>query len=381
MKQGAASKAQTVADSVRVLDPFKDLRQLWLGLEEEGLRRKVFQIITSDNVGSRHLRAGLTIFEPGEQCAPHNHPDSEEFNVAIKGSGLALDITAGTELDLQRKRLDIHSTGSRARPSEQRRRTAVASLVLRAAGRAADAIAPTTWDEKEEGPMNVMTPVKQRPITDDEKSYVHGLLARARKAQDIIKDYDQETVDRICRAIGWAAGNEATFTRIAQMGVDESGIGDREGRGAKRFKIQGVLRDALRQKSVGIIEEDPAKGIVKYAKPVGVIASLIPTTNPELTPPVTAIYALKARNAVIFSPHPRSRKTTFEMVEVMRKTLKKLGHPEDLLLCVERPSIPSTQELMAICDLTLATGGKPMVQAAYSSGNRPSEWEPATRQW
>jgi putative monooxygenase len=99
MKQSVASRAsESVVDSVRVLDPFKDSRQLWLGLEEEGLRRKVFQIITPDTVGSRHLRAGLTIFEPGEQCAPHNHPDSEEFNVAIKGSGLALDITAGTEL-------------------------------------------------------------------------------------------------------------------------------------------------------------------------------------------------------------------------------------------------------------------------------------------
>lgn len=216
--------------------------------------------------------------------------------------------------------------------------------------------------------MNVVAPVKPRQLTDVESSYVLELHGKARKAQRVINDYDQETVDRICRAIGWATGNEHTFERIAQMGVDESGIGDRDGRVAKRIKIQGVLRDALRQKSVGIIEEDSAKGIVRYAKPVGVIASLIPTTNPELTPPVTAIYALKARNAIIFSPHPRSRKTTFEMVEVMRKTLDKLGHPEDLLQCVERPSIPLTQELMAICDLTLATGGKPMVKAAYSSG-------------
>ena len=215
--------------------------------------------------------------------------------------------------------------------------------------------------------MNVVSPIK-REIPDAERASVHELLARARRAHDAIKDYDQATIDRLCQAIGWATANEKTFTRIAQMGVDESGIGDREGRSAKRFKIMGVLRDALRQKSVGIVEEDPTKGIVKYAKPVGVIASLIPTTNPELTPPVTAICALKARNAVIFSPHPRSRKTTFEMVEVMRRTLRGLGHPEDVFTCVERPSIPLTQELMAICDLTLATGGKAMVQAAYSSG-------------
>lgn len=207
-----------------------------------------------------------------------------------------------------------------------------------------------------------------RDITPEEKQLAAAMLAKARAAMDAIKDYDQTTVDRLCQALGWATGNEKTFTRIAQMGVDESGVGDRAGRGAKRFKIQGILRDALRQKSVGVIEVDNAKGLVKYAKPAGVIASLIPMTNPELTPPGTGIYAMKCKDAVIFSPHPRSKRTTYEMVEVMRKTLKKLGAPEDLFQCVEKPSIPLTQELMAICDLTMATGGQPMVRAAYSSG-------------
>jgi sulfoacetaldehyde dehydrogenase len=210
-----------------------------------------------------------------------------------------------------------------------------------------------------------------REITAEERRLARDLLARARAAMDEIKDYDQAQVDRLCRAVGWATFNEKTFTRLAQMGVDESGLGDREGRPGKRFKIAGVLRDALRQKSVGVIEEDPVKGIVKYAKPAGVIASLIPTTNPALTPPVTAIYALKCRDAVIFSPHPRSKMTTNETVRVMRETLKQLGAPADLLQCVERPSIPLTQELMSICDLTMATGGRQMVEAAYSSG-RPA---------
>lgn len=210
-----------------------------------------------------------------------------------------------------------------------------------------------------------------RDISPEEKQVAIEMLEKARRAMDAIKDYDQAKIDRLCQALGWATGNEKTFVRIAQMGVDESGIGDRANRGAKRFKIQGVLRDALRQKSVGVIEVDEAKGLTKYAKPAGVIASLVPTTNPELTPPVTGIYALKAKDAVIFSPHPRSRQTTFEMVEVMRKSLKKLGAPEDIFQCVAKPSIPLTNELMAICDLTMATGGKPMVQAAYSSG-RPA---------
>lgn len=208
----------------------------------------------------------------------------------------------------------------------------------------------------------------ERDITPEEKQLVADMVARARKAMAQIEDYDQARVDRLARALGWASGNETTFVRIAQMGVDESGIGDREGRAGKRFKILGVLRDALRGKSVGVIEVDEAKGITKIAKPAGVIASLIPTTNPELTPPVTGIYAIKCKDAVIFSPHPRAKATTFEMVRVMRETLKKLGAPEDLFQCVQKPSIPLTNELMAQCDLTLATGGKPMVKAAYSSG-------------
>jgi sulfoacetaldehyde dehydrogenase len=107
---------------------------------------------------------------------------------------------------------------------------------------------------------------------------------------------------------------------------------------------------------------------VKYAKPVGVIAALVPTTNPALTPPGMGIYALKAKNAVIFSPHPRAKKTTFETVRAMRETLRKIGVPEDVYVCAEKPSIPLAQELMAICDLTIATGGPAMAKEAHSSG-------------
>ena len=104
------------------------------------------------------------------------------------------------------------------------------------------------------------------------------------------------------------------------MSVDESGMGSREPR--RRAKVLGILRDALRQKSMGIIEEIPEKGIVKYAKPAGVIASLIPVTSPYVTPIGIAIYAVKCKDAVIFSPHPASRKTTNETVRVMRAALE-----------------------------------------------------------
>jgi sulfoacetaldehyde dehydrogenase len=152
------------------------------------------------------------------------------------------------------------------------------------------------------------------------------------------------------------------------MGVDESGIGDPESRVGKRFKVMGILRDVLRQKSIGVIEELPEKGIVKYAKPVGLIASLVPTTNPELTPPGVGLFAIKCRDAVIFSPHPRSKNTTRETVELMRRALKREGAPVDLIQCLERPSIPAAQYLMTQADMVQATGGRDMVKAAYSSG-------------
>jgi sulfoacetaldehyde dehydrogenase len=150
------------------------------------------------------------------------------------------------------------------------------------------------------------------------------------------------------------------------MSVDESGMGSPEPR--RRAKVLGILRDALRQKSIGIIEEIPGQAIVKYAKPAGVIASLIPVTSPYVTPIGIAIYAIKCRDAVIFSPHPASKQTTNETVRVMRAALRAANAPEDLLQCVERPSIPLARQLMRICDLTIATGGPAMVKAAYSSG-------------
>jgi sulfoacetaldehyde dehydrogenase len=180
--------------------------------------------------------------------------------------------------------------------------------------------------------------------------------------------YDQAAVDRLCRAIAWATANEHTFGRLTRMSVDESGMGSADGVPARRWKILGILRDALRTRSVGIIEELPDKGIVKYAKPVGVIAGLLPVTNPLVTMVNMTINALKCKDAVVFSPHPLSRKTALEIARVLRAALKRAGAPEDLVLCVASPSIPLAQELMSICDLTIATGGPAMVKAAYSSG-------------
>src|SRR6185503_2381564 len=184
-----------------------------------------------------------------------------------------------------------------------------------------------------------------RTITAEETDVVAALVSNARAAM---------------RAIEEAA------IRLASMSVDERGMGRREP--TRRAKVLGILRDALRQKSMGVIEEDPVKGLVKYAKPAGVIAGLIPVTSPYVTPVGIAIYAIKCKDAVIFSPHPSSRKTTIETVRMMRAALKKQGAPEDILQVVERPSIPAANELMAACDLTIATGGPAMVKSAYGSG-------------
>src|SRR5256712_129180 len=122
-----------------------------------------------------------------------------------------------------------------------------------------------------------------RAVTAEEKAAAQEHLNRARAAMRSVDGYDQATVDRLCRAVAWATANEETFGRLTRMSVDESGMGSAEGVPARRWKILGILRDALRTQSVGIIEELPEKGIVKYAKPAGVIAGLLPVTNPLVT--------------------------------------------------------------------------------------------------
>jgi sulfoacetaldehyde dehydrogenase len=213
-----------------------------------------------------------------------------------------------------------------------------------------------------------MAEAPKKAIDEEQRNELDAAFERARKALAIIETYDQARVDRLCQAVAWAVANKRTFTRLVDMGIEESGLGDADSRMGKRMKIRGVLRDALRQKSVGIIEELPEKGIVKYGKPAGIIACIVPTTNPDLTPAGNAIYAIKARDVVIFSPHPRSKKTSFETVRLMREALEREGAPPDILQCLVKVNIPMSQALMARADLVIATGGQAMVNSAYSSG-------------
>lgn len=208
----------------------------------------------------------------------------------------------------------------------------------------------------------------QKSLSPEQEDELDDVFARAQAALKIIETYDQARVDRLIRAVAWAVANRASFHRLVGMGIEESGLGDFESRMNKRMKIRGVLRDALRSPSVGVIEEDAERGLVKYGKPVGVIGCVVPTTNPDLTPAGNAIYAIKARDVVVFSPHPRSKHTTLETVRLMREALEAEGAPADILQCITLPSLAASQEIMRRSDLVIATGGQGLVRAAYSSG-------------
>ena len=207
-----------------------------------------------------------------------------------------------------------------------------------------------------------------REVTEQDIIMIDEMVAKARKAATVIETYDQETVDRLCRAIAAKLYDLKVWAELSDEAVDETGLGDKVTKRNKRNKLKLILRDCLRQKSVGIIEENPEKGLVKYAKPVGVIASLVPTTNPCLTPAGQILYAVKARDVIICSPHPRAKKVTMKCINIIRDVLVREGAPADIIQGIEEPSIALTQVLMQKCDLVIATGGRPMVKSAYSSG-------------
>lgn len=202
-----------------------------------------------------------------------------------------------------------------------------------------------------------------------DKEYVESLVKRAHEAQRIADGFTQEYVDSLTRKIGWALVQPDTVDKIADFCLKETRMGTFVAKQGKLFKkVRGVLSDINPQKSVGVVEELPELGIRRLAKPVGVIGSLIPTTQPELCPATQAMLAVKARDAIVFAPHPRSQKTTLMVTDIIRGVLKKNGAPEDLVICIKNPTMEKSTELMKQSDLVIATGGAGMVKAAYSSG-------------
>ena len=198
---------------------------------------------------------------------------------------------------------------------------------------------------------------------------IANLVDKARIAQKQIENYTQEQIDNVCLAIGWEVYNDKNISILAKTAVEESGMGVYEDKLKKhKVKVPGVLNDIRGKKSVGLIDYDKEKGISKYAKPIGVAGALTPVTNPTATPASNAISILKCRNSVIFAPHPKSKRSSKLAVDFMRKGLEKVGAPVDLIQIIEEPSIELTNEMMKQVDLVVATGGGPMVKAAYSSG-------------
>lgn len=198
---------------------------------------------------------------------------------------------------------------------------------------------------------------------------VGRLIDRARQAQEAIAHYTQDQADRLVTAVAWSVVCQDRAETLARLAVDEGGFGNYPDKVAKiRNRILGTLADMAGVKTVGVVEEIPEKGLVKIAKPAGVVAALIPTTGPDATPPLKTLLALKGRNAIVIAAHPRTQKTTALAVQYMREACAQVGAPEDLVQAVDRPSLPKTRELLRQADLIVATGGEAMVKAAYSSG-------------
>lgn len=205
----------------------------------------------------------------------------------------------------------------------------------------------------------------REPIDGVEK--LEKALARLREAQKIFATYSQEQVDKIFLAAASAANKERI--PLAKMAVEETGMGVVEDKVIKNHYAAEYIYNAYKNvKTCGVIEEDKAFGIKRIAEPVGVLAAVIPTTNPTSTAIFKTLIALKTRNGIMISPHPRAKKCTIEASRIVLEAAVKAGAPEGIIDWIDVPSLEMTNMVMREADLILATGGPGMVTAAYSSG-------------
>jgi succinate-semialdehyde dehydrogenase len=208
----------------------------------------------------------------------------------------------------------------------------------------------------------------QRAVAPDTE--IQSLVAKARVAQAAFESFSQEQVDAIVRDIGKYVYDNAEM--LARMAVDETGIGDYEDKILKnKGKARVIWNNLKGKKSRGIIGEEPENNLVLVAKPMGVVGSVTPVTNPIVTPMCNGMFALKTGNAVIFAPHPKAQECTRHLTNEFMRIVKSHGGPDHLVQMVENGSVEKTQELMRSVDVVVATGGGAMVKSAYSSG-KPS---------
>lgn len=199
---------------------------------------------------------------------------------------------------------------------------------------------------------------------------VAALVARARAAQQLAEGYDQQRVDELVAAAGWAIMEPARNRALAELAVADTGIGNVDDKIRKNHrKTLGLLRDLQGARSVGVIHEDAEKGITEIARPVGVVCAVTPSTNPAATPANKIINALKGRNAVIVAPSPKGWSTCAQLIAHIHAQFDRIGAPRDLVQCLPAPvDKASTHELMRQCDLVVATGSQANVRAAYTCG-------------
>ncbi|MBR1624131.1 MAG: bifunctional acetaldehyde-CoA/alcohol dehydrogenase, partial [Clostridia bacterium] len=203
--------------------------------------------------------------------------------------------------------------------------------------------------------------------TVDSVEKLEALIARVRKAQEKFATYTQEQVDKIFFEAAMAA-NQARIP-LAKMAVEETGMGIVEDKVIKNHYASEYIYNKYKDfKTCGVIEEDKSFGIKKVAEPIGLIAAVIPTTNPTSTAIFKTLIALKTRNGIIISPHPRAKKSTIAAAKIVLDAAIKAGAPEDIIGWIDVPSLEMTNMIMKEADIILATGGPGMVKAAYSSG-------------
>ncbi|MBX9710344.1 MAG: aldehyde dehydrogenase family protein [Xanthobacteraceae bacterium] len=212
--------------------------------------------------------------------------------------------------------------------------------------------------------------VEMKSQNSDAQQIAADLMRRARLAQKIFADADQARVDEAVRAVAWSLYKPEHARKLAELAVEDTGLGNVPDKIIKKQrKTFGALRDLLRVKTVGEIERDDKRGIVKFAKPMGVIGAITPSTNPGATPVNKALLAIKGRNAVIVAPSPLGYRTTEMVVDFMREGLAQIGLPKDLVQILPSPvTKDTTQAIMEAVDLVVVTGSQDNVRRAYRSG-------------
>jgi sulfoacetaldehyde dehydrogenase len=198
---------------------------------------------------------------------------------------------------------------------------------------------------------------------------IGALVDRARVAQAVFEQYTQREVDDVVDALAWAIVEPTRARELAELAVRDTGLGNVDDKFVKnRRKTMGTLRDLQEARSVGVIAEFPGLGLTEYAKPMGVVAAVCPSTNPAATPANKTLMALKGRNAIILSPSPKGASTCRLLVRHMHEQLDKVGAPRDLVQFIDTPNKALTYELMRQADFVVVTGSQKNVKAAYSSG-------------